>query len=230
MRRTRAKFKLALRECRRTEAQHRADALASSLRKGGQAGFWSALRSQNGPRSNLPCNIDGHSGPSAIASMCRQHYDSLLNSVGSIDRKSSVDDTINADVSYDPGMSAPVSEVGAAINRLANGKSCDADGLSAEHLKYAGPRLTVLLSLLFSAMLVHSHVSSTLLKVILIPIIKKQNLNPSLKNNYRPIAISSQIYKLFESLLLNRLEMHLTFPGNQFGLQTHQTHHVYFCS
>ena len=107
--------------------------------------------------------------------------------------KSSVDVTINTNVSYNPNMSAPVPEVGAEIKKLPNGKSCDADGLSAEHLKHAGSRSTVLLSLLFSAMLVHGHVSPILLKVILIPIIKKQNLNP-IKNNYRPIAISSPIF------------------------------------
>ena len=131
---------------------------------------------------------------SNIARMWRQHNDSLLNSVGPNDCKSSVDVTINTDVSYNPGMSAPVPEVGAAINKLPNGKSCNADGLSAEHLKHAGSRSTVLLSLLFSAMLVHGHVSPILLKVILILIIKKQNLNPSIKNNYRPIAISSPMF------------------------------------
>lgn len=86
--------------------------------------------------------------------MWRRYYDSLLNSVAPNDCKQSVDDTIYSEVSYDPGMSAPAPEVCAAINRLQNGKSCDSDGLSAEHLKHAGPRLTILLSLLFSAMLV----------------------------------------------------------------------------
>ncbi|KAI8484064.1 ATP-binding cassette sub- A member 5 [Branchiostoma belcheri] len=64
-----------------------------------------------------------------------------------------------ADISYDP---AP--EVFAAINRLQNGKACDSDGLSAEHLKHAGPRPTILLLLLVSAMLVHGHVPPILLR------------------------------------------------------------------
>ena len=130
--------------------------------------------------------------------------------------KSSVDVTINTNVSYNPNMSAPVPEVGAEIKKLPNGNSCDADGLSAEHLKHAGSRSTVLLSLLCSDMLVHGHVSPILLKVILIPIIKKKNLNPSIKNNYRPIAISSPIFLLFESLLLNRLEKHLSSESSLF--------------
>ena len=227
MRKTRAKFKLSLRECRRMDAQQRADALATSLHNGGNVGFWSTLRSQNGSKPNLPGNIDGYNGTSNIASMWREHCDSLLNSVTPNKCKSSVDDIINSEVNLDPGMFVTVSEVGSAINMLPNGKSCDSDGLSAEHLKHAGPRLTIFLALLFSAMLRHGHVPPVLLKVILIPIIKKQNLNPSIRNNYRPIAISSPIIKLFESLLLTRLEKHLASPANQFGFKAH--HGTYMC-
>ena len=60
MRTSSAEFKYSLRHCRRTEAQHRANTLAKCLHKGGSRGFWSALHSQNGSKSSLPCTIDGH--------------------------------------------------------------------------------------------------------------------------------------------------------------------------
>ena len=94
-------------------------------------------------------------------------------------------------------MFVSVDEVCDAINALSNGKACDVDCISAAHLKYAGPRLPGLLSLLFSAVLRHGYVPPRLLNIVLIPIIKKKNGNVTDRDSYRPIAVSSPICKVF---------------------------------
>ena len=46
-------------------------------------------------------------------------------------------------------MCVTVSGVQKLVDSLSNGKVCGLDRLNAEHLKFAGPRLAVLLSLCF---------------------------------------------------------------------------------
>ena len=52
-------------------------------------------------------------------------------------------------------MLVSADEISTAVFDISNGKSVGFDGLSAEHLKYAGDELPHLLAILFTAMLVH---------------------------------------------------------------------------
>jgi len=217
MRKTRAKFKLLLRQCRRSEAQSRADALAMHLHQGGCKSFWNALRSQNRSKPNLPNTVDGYTGATDIANMWRNYYSSLFNSVNSANHKPSVMHAMESDVS--DVTTVTVGEVCDAINDLSNGKASDVQGISAEHLKNAGPQLPVLLSILISSMLRHAYVPPSILNVVLVPVLKKPSCNASNKDSYRPIAIASPLLKVIESVLLTYLDDFLCSPSNQFGFK-----------
>ena len=117
--------------------------------------------------------------------MWKNHYSTLLNSVNSTVYKTCVNSSVQSGVPDDPGILVSVEEVCDAMNALSDGKASDVDHISAEHLKYAGPRLPVLLSLLFSAVLRHGYVPPRLLNIVLIPIIKKINGNVTDRDNYR---------------------------------------------
>ena len=106
-----------------------------------------------------------------------------------------------------------------AIKKLENNKSCGSDKIYAEHLKYASERLIPLLSLCFTGFFVHGFMPSSLLKVILVPIIKNKAGNVNAIDNYRPVALSSIVSKVLENIILCRIEHYLVTNANQFGFK-----------
>ena len=91
--------------------------------------------------------------------------------------------------------------------------------LQGEHVKYATDRICILLCLLFNAMIVHGYICQELMDTILIPIVKDKKGNISSKDNYRPIALTSVISKILESIFLIQYEECLSTTCNQFGFK-----------
>ena len=94
------------------------------------------------------------------------------------------------------------------------------DGLSGESLKFADPILAVLLSICFTSMFKHCYLPSSMLDSVIVPLVKNRNSDLSDKNNYRPIVLSSAISKVFENVILYRLEEYLWMTDNQFGFKS----------
>ena len=55
---------------------------------------------------------------------------------------------------------------------------------------------------------------------IIVPLVKNRCGNLTDKNNYRPIALSSITSKIFEHIILLRLEEYLWTTDNQFGFKS----------
>ena len=63
-----------------------------------------------------------------------------------------------------------------------------------------------------------------MIKSIIVPLVKNKCGNLADKNNYRPIALSSIASKVFEHVILCRLEEYLWTNDNQFGFKpSHST-------
>ena len=89
-------------------------------------------------------------------------------------------------------------------------------GLSGESLKYANHILSVLLSICFTCMFKHCYLPIGMLNSIIVPLEKNKNGDLSDRNNSRPIALSSTVSKVFENVIINRLEEYLWTSDNQF--------------
>ena len=107
------------------------------------------------------------------------------------------------------------SEITEIINDLPSNRSPGLDGRTSEHLKYASSQLSVLLSILMSAILVHGRVPSAMLKSVMIPIVINKNKHITDKENYRPICSANVI----ENVLLSRLQNWLSTTCSQFGFK-----------
>ena len=89
-----------------------------------------------------------------------------------------------------------------AIQQLKHGNSCGPDGIPAEAIKHSGHLLSVHLTLLFNMCLCHCYLPNELIRTTVVPLLKNKCDELSDVNNYRAIALSNCLSKLFESLIL----------------------------
>ena len=111
-------------------------------------------------------------------------------------------------------------EVLQIVKDLPNAKSSGLDGLNGESLKYTHLLLCLLLSIGFTCMFKHCYIPQCMINSVIIPLIKNKCGDHTDKNNYRLIALSSIISKVFEHIIAERLEVYLWTNDNQFGFKS----------
>ena len=112
-----------------------------------------------------------------------------------------------------------------AAGNLGNNKSAGLDGIPGEIFKYAPRTIYAWLARFFNSCIMHSFVPSKMTDVLLIPILKGGQKDPAESKNFRPIAIAPSSSKIFEVVLLNRLEDSnaLRTSDTQFGFKKHNS-------
>ena len=219
MKTSRSNFKYILRMCKRQESTTKADSLANDLIGTDKKSFWKHVFKQKSPP--LANNVKGATGHVDITNMWYDHFKGLLNCIDNITHRKYVLDSIgNMPMQYD--LFTPA-EIKSAIEGLKGNKASGTDSLFAEHLKYAGAKIHLLLSVCFNACMVHGFLPSTMTDTILVPIIKDKTGNVSSKANYRPIALTSVLSKVFETALLSKLESVFQTSDYQFGFKSHHS-------
>ncbi|KAK3099305.1 hypothetical protein FSP39_002387 [Pinctada imbricata] len=105
-----------------------------------------------------------------------------------------------------------------ATKKLHNRKAPDESGLVSEHVKSAGSILQEPISCIFNAMLEYKYVPEAFQGGIIHPIHKKGK-DPTNLSNYRGITVSSLLGKLFEHIILKKIEDSLPLKQSplQFG-------------
>ena len=219
MRSSRARFKYALRQCKLDERLIVSEKLADHMKNHEINDFWKDIRKHSKSKSALSNCIDGVTGENAIADLWRDHYESLLNDSTHHDEKADVLQSFNNICSH-AGMYVTMSEVLEVVKDLPNRKSSGLDGLNGESLKYADPLLCLLLSICYTCMFKHSYMPQSMINSIIVPLVKNRCGNLTDNNNYKPIALSSITSKVFEHIILLKLEEYLWTTDNQFGFKS----------
>ena len=174
----------------------------------------------------LPTTWKGPRGHVDITTMWYDNFKGLLNCIDNITHRKYVPDSVgNMPMQHDLFT---LVETKSAIEGLKGNKASGTDSVFAEHLKYTGAKIHVLLSICFNASMVYGFLPNTLTDTILVLIIKDKTGNAS--SNYRPIALTSVLSKVFETTLLSKLESVFETSDYQFGFKSHHSDrlvHIY---
>ena len=219
MRRSRSRFKLALRNCRSNEAQLRADGLSNNLSSHNDYLFWKGISSLTPKTNNTAQRIGDAVGEEAISEMWATNFRSILNCIHDHASSNHVNVLLNDRNPNEVLNQISPADICSAIKNLAGNKAVGCDGLPSEAYKFAHTILHAQLSALFNACLSHQFLPEALLLVHLIPLIKNKLKNASDPGNYRPIAITTIASKIFETLLFEQLKPYLETSDNQFGFK-----------
>jgi len=131
--------------------------------------------------------IEGVSGADNIAELWRQHS-ALFNSV-------------NSDP-FEVGNIAKRDTLGITINEiLSDNRACGSDHITAEHLKYASPKVAALLAFCFNGFMTHGMLPNSMLAFILVPVTKDKAGKVGSMENYGPIALASVLSKVLERIV-----------------------------
>ena len=117
-------------------------------------------------------------------------------------------------------MHVTMNEVNEVVKSLPSRKSSGLDGLNGESLKHADPLLCLLLSICYTCMFKHCYMPQSMINSVIVPLVKNKSGDLTDKNNYRPIALSSIASKVFEHIIILRLEEYLWTNDNQFGFKS----------
>ena len=223
MRTSRARFKQALRQCKADKSRHTSDKLANKFLRQDKRSFWKEIKKIT--KQDHKCvqaeTIEGQSGVEAITEMWHDHFSTLLNS----SPPAAVN--FNSVVMEEQYVRFTPDEVHSAIQSLKNGKSQGLDGIYSEHLKYGADNLRILLSMVLNSMLIHAHLPPMLMSTKISPIVKDKKGDLGSADNYRPIAITCILSKVFELMILERHKSTLETSANQFGYKP--KHGTEFC-
>ena len=180
-----------------------------------------SCRSRN---SDLTSVIDDVHGAKNISNHFKDIYEKLYNEQGDINENlvTDISDDIadNIQSSIDTVNILDADLVKAATKKLKADKSDVSNDFTSDCLKAAPDSFFVQLAALFRTFLIHGYISHNLLVCALSPIVKDPNDDISSSKNYRGIAISSLILKVFDNCLLLLFGNLLSNDVLQFGFQS----------
>lgn len=223
MRRTRAAYHYAVRYVKQNNSDIVRQRFASAIIENRNRDFWAEVKKVCGKTCGIQRTVDGHTQSDLIANVFANKYDELYTSVGYDGVEM---DVLKGDIEggvctagYDDNCIIRFVDIEDAVSKLKPGKHDGKSGLSSDHVKNACDELYIHIAILLSALVVHGCVTDDLAFSTILPIPKGKNLNYTDSTNYRGIALSSIVGKLFDLYVLSHYESFLTTSSLQFGFK-----------
>ncbi|XP_061729275.1 uncharacterized protein LOC133534202 [Cydia pomonella] len=206
-------FKSKLKWCQDRQEQIKSDILASNRTAKDFKAFWKNTNKFN-KKPGVPVSVGGESDRKAIADNF-----SRLFAVSPL-LSSNVSEVGDAEtVMGECSLRFTASEVDKIIKDMQRGKSPGHDGLSIEHLKYAGVHLPRVLAMFFTLCMRHTYLPQQLTSLVVIPLVKNKTGDLSDMGNYRPISLATVLAKVLDSLITVQLCKHIKIHDAQFGFR-----------
>ena len=94
-----------------------------------------------------------------------------------------------------------VHELQQIVRGLKTKKAVCNDGIPSEVCKFASERLMTIMSIFLSGRMLTGKLHSTLMHVVIVPLLKCKSKDPADVNKYRPIAIATALSKVLEQVM-----------------------------
>ena len=220
MRRARKEYHNAVRALRLDQHQLHRQKVSQALLANKSSDFWKEIGKVKGNGGTLPSVIDNMSNDEDISDLFAKKYDQLYNSV-SFDQnnmlilKDKIDELIDETPNAYPHVS--VDDVVRGIAQTKRDKKDSKSILYTDHFINSNLQLRVFLSMLFSALIVHGFTPNDFNEATIFPLIKNKRKSVSVSTNYRAIALSSPLAKLFDKIILHKYCDVFTTSDMQFG-------------
>lgn len=208
---TRKIFKSRLKWCQTHQQQIKMDILASHNSNKDYRSFWRHTNRMSN-RPGLPVSVNGVNDPIDIANLFKEHF-KVKSPLGSSVFMPDAPDHSDLETRFS------AKDIKGVITAMSRGKSPGYDGLSIEHLRYAGPHLPRVLAMLFNFCISHEYLPGQMTRTIVVPIVKNKTGDIADIKNYRPISLATVIAKVLDSLLNRQLNNHIKLHDNQFGFR-----------
>ena len=227
MRRARASYHYAIRAVRRNEQNIIRERVADALLRDPSRDFWTEVKKIRNSKSGRAVIVDGCSDAPSISQLFASKYRHLYTSVPyqHNDLQSIVSD-VESRISFDGDCIIGSQEVMAALSKLKLHKNDGDLGLASDYFINSDPALSVHIALLFTGIVIHGFVPSNLLSSTIVPIPKKSNVNATDSDNYRGIALSSVLGKIFDNVILVKYSDKLSTCNLQFGFKRNSSTHM----
>ena len=214
------RFKYEVRRLKRQQAHIRRRRMATALASPNSRNFWKEVRNVNRScscKSHSPV-IDGIHDDDNIA----LHFSNKLRTLLTSDSSNACDsllgqinDSLDSEDLRSVSISIP--RVRSAFCLLKHHKN-DGTDLSSNHLILAQPAIELFVADLFTSILRHGYMPSVLRDCILVPI-PKGNKDPTLSDNYRPVALAPTLSKALEWCILLSYPSYFSTSDLQFGFK-----------
>ena len=218
MKRSRNVYHYAIRKCKRAQETIKKDRLLRNCATNGVDVF-SELKKLRHVPTDPPSKIDGNEKPEERFS---DVYGKLYNSIDdSRDTKKILDEVEEC---IDDGSLKEVDQVTAeviagVIKEIKTNKNDPVFTFNSNCIKHAPVSLHHHLANMIKCYLIHGHVSNFLLLATIIPLIKDKLGDVESSDNYRSIALSSVILKIFDWIVLTLFGKTLGLDELQFSYQ-----------
>ena len=221
MKRTRNVYHLAIRKKKRLLERIKSDKmLKSCLNK--DADIFKEIRKQRTSVQSCTTTIDGRSDD--IPEYLAGKYEKLYNQVDDKENLAVLESNLRAMITDDSLTfvdrinSCAVKSV--IEKKLKPAKKDPVADISSDYLIHAPDELFDILARCFKSYITHSHVSGFLLVSSLVPLLKDKLGDITSSNNYRSIAISSLVLKVFDLLIISLFSEYLNLDDLQFAYQS----------
>ena len=219
MKKTRNIYHLQIRKMKRIQNRVKRNALLNScLNNNGD--LFKEIRKQRRCNKVITTSIDGCKED--IPTYFANKYEKLYNGVDDRDNLVMIQEHLRKNINRDDleGVDIIIPKlVVEAIKRLKPGKSDPLLKVTSDFFINAPDILHELLSVILKSFIIHAHVSDFLLLSSLVPIVKDKLASITNSNNYRSIAISSIVLKIFDWVIIIGFKDYLSFDDLQFGYQ-----------
>ena len=223
MKNCRNKFHLAIRHVKKAEAGIRKDKFLDACLNNKVSDILKEIKSSRNKNTKPPSVIDGFNSGEAISSNFKNIYSTIYNTHNDKDdlQKFILENENNIRQS-DVNMLDKITPemIKNIILNFKNNKNDSMYDWKSNALKLGVDSLVDPICDLLKSLLVHGHIPKIFLMCTLVPIIKDNNASKLSSSNYRLIAITSLLLKLFDHILLELSEPSLKPSIHQYGFQS----------